>query len=91
MAVIAEDWGAFFKGEFGKPYYRSLSDFVRDEYARGNVYPPREQIFEAFRFTKRSDVKVVILGQDPYHEVNQAHEEIKNVLRNKLKVEIRDS
>ena len=73
MAVIAEDWVDFLRGEFAKPYYRGLSDFVRDEYARGNVYPPRDQIFEAFRYTKRSEVKVVILGQDPYHEVNQAH------------------
>ena len=73
MAVIAEDWTGFLRGEFAKPYYRTLSDFVRDEYAHGVVYPPRERIFEAFRYTTRSDVKAVILGQDPYHEENQAH------------------
>ncbi len=73
MAVIAEDWTGLVRTEFAKPYYRELSDFVRSEYVRGTVYPPKEQIFEAFRYTKREDVKVVILGQDPYHEVNQAH------------------
>ena len=69
MAVIAEDWTGLVRTEFAKPYYRELSDFVRSEYVRGTVYPPKEQIFEAFRYTKREDVKVVILGQDPYHRL----------------------
>ena len=73
MAVIAEDWAGLVKSEFAKPYYRGLSDFLREEYARGTVYPPKERVFEAFRYTTKADVKVVILGQDPYHEVNQAH------------------
>ena len=73
MATVAQDWTELLKTEFAKPYYRTLSAFVREEYARGTVYPPKEQIFEALRFTSKEDVRVVILGQDPYHEVNQAH------------------
>jgi len=73
MAVIAEDWIDFLRREFAKPYYRTLSDFVKDEYARCDVYPPKDRIFEAFRYTSKNQVKVVILGQDPYHERGQAH------------------
>ncbi|MBR5712068.1 MAG: uracil-DNA glycosylase [Lachnospiraceae bacterium] len=73
MAVVAQDWEGFLRSEFAKPYYRELSDFVRREYAQGDVYPPREQVFEAFRYTTRADARVVILGQDPYHEPHQAH------------------
>lgn len=73
MAVIQQDWTGFLKEEFAKPYYRSLSSFIKDEYAGARVYPPKDEIFEAFRYTSRSQVKVLILGQDPYHEEHQAH------------------
>jgi uracil-DNA glycosylase len=66
-------WEAFFATEKEKPYFEPLMKFVEDEYASGVCYPPKENIFRAFELVKPSDVKVVILGQDPYHEPNQAH------------------
>ena len=59
--------------EFKKEYYKELYRFVRQEYATTTVYPPADDIFNAFHFTPLADVKVLILGQDPYHNVNQAH------------------
>ena len=56
-----------------KPYYRELYTFVREEYSRTVVYPPAEDIFNAFHFTPLSEVKVLLLGQDPITNVNQAH------------------
>lgn len=73
MAMITNDWLPAIQDEFGKPYYKDLYRFVRDEYSSTTVYPPSEEIFNAFHLTPLSEVKVVILGQDPYHEVNQAH------------------
>ena len=73
MAMITNDWLEAVEGEFRKPYYRQLYNFVREEYARTVVYPPADDIFNAFHLTPLSEVKVVILGQDPYHNVNQAH------------------
>lgn len=73
MAMITNDWLPAIQDEFGKPYYKDLYRFVRDEYNSTTVYPPSEEIFNAFHLTPLSEVKVVILGQDPYHEVNQAH------------------
>ena len=67
------DWLPAIQGEFRKPYYRELYTFVRGEYSRTVVYPPAEDIFNAFHFTPLSEVKVLLLGQDPYHNVNQAH------------------
>lgn len=71
--MIDNDWLPALKGEFGKPYYRELYTFVKQEYSTHVVYPPADEIFNAFHFTPLSEVKVVILGQDPYHNVNQAH------------------
>ena len=73
MAMISNDWLPALKEEFGKPYYAKLFEFVKDEYATRVIYPPAEEIFNAFHFTPLSKVKAVILGQDPYHNVNQAH------------------
>ncbi len=73
MAMIENDWLAAVNEEFRKPYYKELYQFVREEYGKGTVYPPAEDIFNAFHFTPLSKVKVVLLGQDPYHNVNQAH------------------
>mgnify|MGYP000396964473 CR=1 FL=1 len=73
MSMIDNDWLPAIQGEFRKPYYRELYTFVREEYSRTVVYPPAEDIFNAFHFTPLSEVKVLLLGQDPYHNVNQAH------------------
>lgn len=73
MAQIAGDWLPAVSAEFKKPYYRELYQFVRKEYESGPVFPPADQIFNALHLTPLSKVKVVILGQDPYHNVHQAH------------------
>ena len=73
MAAISNDWLDALKGEFKKPYYKQLFETVKKEYAAHPVFPPSEDIFNAFHLTPLKDVKVVILGQDTYHNVGQAH------------------
>lgn len=73
MAAIANDWLAPLKGEFAKPYYKDLYQKVLQEYKTVKVFPPANDIFNAFHLTPLSEVKVVILGQDPYHNDGQAH------------------
>ena len=73
MAMITNDWLTAFGGEFHKPYYRQLFEFVKNEYNTTVVFPPADDIFNAFHLTPLSKVKVVILGQDPYHNNGQAH------------------
>ena len=73
MSGISNDWLPAIGGEFRKPYYKELYEFVRQEYSRTQVFPPAEDIFNALHLTPLSQVKVLILGQDPYHNVNQAH------------------
>lgn len=73
MAAISNDWLEALRGEFKKPYYRQLFETVKKEYATHLVFPPSDDIFNAFHLTPLKDVKVVILGQDPYHNVGQAH------------------
>ena len=73
MAAINNDWLDALKGEFKKPYYKQLFDKVNDEYRGFQIFPPADDIFNAFHLTPLSKVKVVILGQDPYHNVGQAH------------------
>lgn len=73
MAGINGDWYEALKGEFKKPYYRKLFDTVNQEYRTQQIFPPAQDIFNAFHLTPLKDVKVVILGQDPYHNVGQAH------------------
>ena len=73
MSQISNDWLEALKPEFAKPYYRDLYKFVDSEYRKGVVYPPSEDIFSAFNFTPLKNVKVLILGQDPYHNELQAH------------------
>jgi len=70
---IESSWKAQLEGEFSKPYFRQLADAVRREYAAGTCYPPGRLIFNAFRLCPFERVKVVIIGQDPYHEPGQAH------------------
>ena len=73
MAMITNDWLDTLKGEFAKPYYKELYEFVKKEYNTHVIYPPADDIFNAFHFTPLSEVKVLILGQDPYHNEHQAH------------------
>lgn len=73
MAAISNDWLAPLSGEFKKPYYKKLYETVKTEYETRDVYPAPDDIFNAFAFTPLEKVKVVILGQDPYHEPGQAH------------------
>jgi len=73
MSSIANDWREKLLPEYNKPYYRELYKFIKEEYSNKVVYPPSEDIFNALHYTPLNNVKVVILGQDPYHEPNQAH------------------
>lgn len=73
MPAISGAWYSALKEEFSKPYYASLYQTVRKEYATKTIYPPSGDIFNAFHLTPLEKVKVVILGQDPYHEPGQAH------------------
>ena len=73
MVKIAESWRPVLVDEFEKPYFQHLIAFVKGEYATTTVYPPGPQIFHAFEACPFGEVKVVILGQDPYHGKNQAH------------------
>ena len=66
-------WQALLQEEFEKPYWRTLAERVDAAYAASTVYPPREELFAAFRMTPPEAVRVVILGQDPYHELGQAN------------------
>jgi uracil-DNA glycosylase len=71
--MLENDWLYAMEEEFKKPYYRELYKFIVEEYKTHVVYPPSDDIFNAFHMTPLSKIKVVILGQDPYHEENQAH------------------
>lgn len=73
MAAISNDWLGAIGGEFKKEYYKKLYQFVKEEYSTHVIYPPSEDIFNALHLTPLKEVKVVIIGQDPYHNVNQAH------------------
>ena len=67
-----DSWKPILKSEFEKPYFKELSKFLTAEYQRTTVYPPKQQVFSAFK-TDLNEVKVVIIGQDPYHGPGQAH------------------
>ncbi len=73
MAAISNDWLEPLNEEFKKPYYKKLYNTVKQEYSKAVVYPNSDDIFNAFSLTPLERVKVVILGQDPYHEPGQAH------------------
>ena len=70
---IAEDWKSLLREEFDKPYFERLTEFVRHEYATTRVYPAGKNIFRAFDMCRLEDLKVVIIGQDPYHGEGQAN------------------
>lgn len=73
MAILHNDWADHLNAEFAKPYYVKLREFLKTEYRSRPVYPDMYDIFSAFHLTAYEDVKVVILGQDPYHGPGQAH------------------
>ena len=73
MVNIGNDWDKILDGEFDKDYYRMLREFLKKEYATQTIYPSMYDIFNALKATAYEDVKVVILGQDPYHGPGQAH------------------
>ena len=73
MIRITKNWANLLKDEFEKPYFKNLQAFLEAEYSKYDVYPKMDEIFNALNATKFEDVKVVIIGQDPYHEPNQAH------------------
>lgn len=70
---LNQSWASLFLDEYNKPYFKSLIKFVNDEYACGVCYPSKEDIFSAFDLCAFNDVKVVIIGQDPYHREGQAN------------------
>lgn len=73
MVHLGNDWDALLKGEFEKPYYLSIRQFLKNEYSTRTIFPPMHDIFNALKYTPFENTKVVILGQDPYHEPGQAH------------------
>lgn len=73
MVSIGNDWDALLKGEFEKEYYLKLREFLISEYKSQKVYPPMGDIFNALKYSSYGNTKVVIIGQDPYHQEGQAH------------------
>ncbi len=73
MVIFNNDWDELLKDEFKKDYYIKLRKFLVNEYNSKTIYPDKYNIFEALKLTAYKDVKVVIIGQDPYHGENQAH------------------
>lgn len=73
MVQFNNSWDILLKDEFQKPYYLNLRKFLVQEYKTKTIYPHMNNIFNALKYTDYKDVKVVILGQDPYHQPNQAH------------------
>lgn len=71
--VFQNDWQQLLEEEFEKPYYEQLRKFVAEEYSKGPVFPPKDEVMQALQTVSYEQVKVVILGQDPYHGPNQAH------------------
>ena len=71
--MTCNDWDLALKEEFEKDYFLKIKDFINKEYETKTIYPPYDDIFNAFKLTPLNEVKVVILGQDPYHEKGQAH------------------
>lgn len=71
--ILKNDWNELLEDEFSKEYYLTLRDFLKHEYNTKTIYPDKYDIFNALHYTPYESVKVVILGQDPYHGPNQAH------------------
>lgn len=73
MITIGNNWDALLSEEYQKEYFHKLSEFVDMEYMTNSVYPPKDQLFSIFDILEVEDIKVVIIGQDPYHQPGQAH------------------
>ena len=73
MIKFENSWDEILKDEFREPYYLRLREFLKSEYSSRQVFPPMFDIYNAFKFTDYNDVKIVILGQDPYHGEGEAH------------------
>ena len=73
MVQLGNDWDGLLCDEFKKEYYLKLRGFLKHEYATYKIHPDMYDIFNALKWTSYEDTKIVILGQDPYHEENQAH------------------
>lgn len=73
MVKLNNSWDGLLAEEFKKPYYLKLREFLKEEYKSHTVYPPMNDLFNALRYADYDDVKVVIMGQDPYHGEGQAH------------------
>lgn len=73
MKILGNDWDDVLSEEFDKEYYQNLRKFLDEEYSNKTIYPSKQDLYSALRLTPYKDVKVVILGQDPYHEPHQAH------------------
>jgi uracil-DNA glycosylase len=71
--ILKNDWNDVLEQEMGKPYYSELEEFLEEEYRTGRIFPEKQNIFNALNSTPFKDVKVVLLGQDPYHGEGQAH------------------
>lgn len=70
--MIGNHWDHYLENEYKKEYFQKLLDFIKEEYKNKTIYPKQNEVFNAFRYTDYQDIKVVILGQDPYHGINQA-------------------
>lgn len=73
MIALGNDWDEILRDEFKKDYYLKIRSFLKNEYSVGTVFPSMYDIFNALKYTSFKDTRVVILGQDPYHELGQAH------------------
>lgn len=73
MVHFGNSWDEILKGEFEKDFYKELREFLKQEYSTRVIYPPMYDIYNALKYTDYNDVKVVILGQDPYHGEGEAH------------------
>ncbi|HTO38147.1 MAG TPA: uracil-DNA glycosylase [Brumimicrobium sp.] len=73
MFDITASWNRILQAEFEKEYYQNLLAFLEEEYSEHEVFPPKNQVYNAFNITTFENVKVVVIGQDPYHDVSQAH------------------
>lgn len=71
--MVTKNWDNVLKDEYNKDYFKRLRSFLKEEYSTKICYPKKEEIFNALKYTNYEDVKVVILGQDPYHGENEAH------------------
>ena len=73
MVCLGNDWDEILQDEFKSPYYLQIRQFLKNEYSTQTIFPPMHDIFNALKYTPFESTKVVILGQDPYHEPGQAH------------------